>query len=176
MGVGGVTEDTAGSTGNDQKSESDYEMERFRWYREERRYLLGLERESERSYDKAVLTFASGVLVYAVVEFPVAFSCEYWPIQVAKIVLLIGLSAILVSYRLNSLAVGRALKNLEQKYRGEDGNGPSNNGYAKAISVLNWVSMVLLIAGVALVLVQLVTQPQGPHRTQTIQEEVQDVQ
>ena len=124
-------------------------------YLDERKILIDLERESSRSFDKAILTLAAGALGLSITFLryispkPIPGSLDYlimaWSGLGASMLLT------LTSFLLSQSAMRRQREILDRGMQaGEDEDIEEKNRFASATNILNWLSLVFFILGAGL--------------------------
>ena len=131
-------------------------------YLDERRILIDLEKESSRSFDKAMLTLSAGALglsitfIRQISPSPLLGTLGF--LKVAWICFALSILTTLMSFLLSQSAIRKQREILDQKRReilGQDRQEESNvkeqnNWLASATNALNWVSVLFFTVGIGL--------------------------
>lgn len=132
-------------------------------YLEERKLLIDAEREASRSFDQAMITLSAGALGLSVTFIeklaPSTAACQYL-LYLAWIGFASALLAILSSFLCSQFAMRRQRDLNDKNYQKQSLEQIPNstlgdedkNGWATTTNILNWLSIVCFISGVALLL------------------------
>ena len=114
---------------------------------EYRNTLQRLEQDSQRSYDKTLITLCSGGLVLSITYLSQLSDARHrWVIFFAWIAWCISLTLMLFSFTVSVHSMRKGQDQLDSK------EPPTGGRWAKAIVPLNWLAGVLLIVGIVLML------------------------
>ena len=120
-------------------------------YLKERDLLIDAEREAIRSFDKTMIMLAAGALALSfgfVREMKVSPASD-WHLYSAWVALLVSLLVVLVSFLLSQHAMRRQIAIIEGCLDSSGSSDPGLTRWAKVIVVLNWMSLISFLFGVA---------------------------
>jgi len=115
-------------------------------YMDERRLLAGLEAESYRSFDKALLTFSSGAIALSVTFFekfsigPSFLLIASWGLWLLSIIFQ------LISYLISARAMREEMAILNEQYKNYDAE-PRKNPYTGWPSKINTAALLAFVIG-----------------------------
>lgn len=123
-------------------------------YLDERRILIDLEKESSRSFDKAMLTLSAGALGLSITFIrqisPSPLPGTFGFLKVAWICFALSILTTLISFLLSQSAIRKQREILDQDYQKGSNVKEQDNWLASATNALNWVSVLFFTVGIGL--------------------------